>query len=113
LILAWNLNLQYAGTKQNVMPWLQLLGVNSLPCFLSVGARKFCVKSAEAWRRVKETSAPGFANGSARSTLAYANEHRPWQLQQTIFGTADQVPGLGGQPPGTRKKSKFRFRIPC
>ncbi|MBZ5697104.1 MAG: hypothetical protein LAN18_01005 [Acidobacteriia bacterium] len=27
----------------------------------------------------------GLPEGPARSTLAYANEHRPWQLYRTVF----------------------------
>jgi len=43
-----------------------------------------------------------------RSTLAYANEHRPWELYQTVFAQLlgrcqDLVAGLGG-------RKKFRFK---
>src|SRR5207237_10449474 len=53
--------------------------------------------------------------GSApsRSTLAYANEHRPWQLHRTVF---EQLLAkcliLVASQPGTRKKRKFRFKNP-
>ena len=34
-----------------------------------------------------------------RSTLAYANEHRPWELYQTVFEqTLYQMPGTGAKP---------------
>jgi hypothetical protein len=34
-----------------------------------------------------------------RSTLAYANEHRPWELYQTVFDkTLTKMPGTGGEP---------------
>ncbi len=55
----------------------------------------------------------GLPTAPARSTLAYANEHRPWQLSQTVF---DQLLAkcqtLAASQPGTRKKMKFRFKNP-
>jgi len=55
----------------------------------------------------------GLPTAPARSTLAYANEHRPWQLCQTVF---DQLLAkcqiLAASQPGTRKKMKFRFKNP-
>jgi Transposase DDE domain/Domain of unknown function (DUF4372) len=55
----------------------------------------------------------GLPTAPARSTLAYANEHRPWQLCQTVF---DQLLAkcqtLAASQPGTRKKRKFRFKNP-
>ena len=40
-----------------------------------------------------------------KSTLAYANEHRPWQLYQTVFGQLlSQCEGLA------KGKNKFRFK---
>ncbi len=55
----------------------------------------------------------GLSTAPARSTLAYANEHRPWQLQQTIFEQLlTKCQTLAASQPGTRKKSKFRFKNP-
>ena len=55
----------------------------------------------------------GLPAAPARSTLAYANEHRPWQLYRTVF---DQLLAkcqtLAASQPGTRKKRKFRFKNP-
>ncbi len=55
----------------------------------------------------------GLPAAPARSTLAYANEHRPWQLCQSVF---DQLLAkcqtLAASQPGTRKKRKFRFKNP-
>jgi len=55
----------------------------------------------------------GLPMAPARSTLAYANEHRPWQLCQTVF---DQLLAkcqtLAASQPGTMKKIKFRFKNP-
>jgi hypothetical protein len=55
----------------------------------------------------------GLPAAPARSTLAYANEHRPWQLCQTVF---DQLLAkcqtLAASQPGTRKKRKFGFKNP-
>jgi hypothetical protein len=53
----------------------------------------------------------GLPEAPARSTLAYANEHRPWQLYRTVF---DQLLAkcqtLAASQPGTRKKRKSRFK---
>jgi len=55
----------------------------------------------------------GLPTAPARSTLAYANEHRPWQLQQTIFEQLlTKCQSLAASQPGTRKKRKFRFKNP-
>jgi transposase len=55
----------------------------------------------------------GLPAAPARSTLAYANEHRPWQLCRTVF---DQLLAkcqtLAASQLGTRKKKKFRFKNP-
>jgi hypothetical protein len=55
----------------------------------------------------------GVPTAPARSTLAYANEHRPWQLQRTVFEQLlAKCQILAAQQPGTRKKRKFRFKNP-
>jgi len=55
----------------------------------------------------------GLPQAPARSTLAYANQHRPWQVYRTVF---DQLlakcQSLAASQPGTRKKKKFRFKNP-
>lgn len=53
----------------------------------------------------------GLEDAPKRSTLSYANQHRPWQLYETLFGqlyakcraTLDSQPRAGGRP-------RFRFR---
>jgi hypothetical protein len=47
----------------------------------------------------------GVPNAPKRSTLAYANEHRPWELYETVF---HQV--LGQCQNEARGKKKFRFK---
>jgi hypothetical protein len=47
----------------------------------------------------------GIREAPRKSTLAYANEHRPWQLYETIFGQL-----LARCQPLARGKTKFRFR---
>jgi hypothetical protein len=68
-------------------PWFPVAEVNSWPCFsVSWGTPSPCVKPAEPWPRVKKNFDTWVCQ---RLLLAprwpYANEHRPWQLQQTIF----------------------------
>jgi Domain of unknown function (DUF4372)/Transposase DDE domain len=55
----------------------------------------------------------GLPQAPARATLAYANEHRPWQLYRTVFDQLlAQCQSLAASQPGTRKKKKFRFKNP-
>lgn len=49
----------------------------------------------------------GLPQAPARSTLAYANEHRPWQLYETVFHQL--LAKCQGQLSGNIKK-KFRFK---
>ena len=55
----------------------------------------------------------GLPQAPARATLAYANEHRPWQLYRAVF---DQLlakcQAVAASQSGTRKKKKFRFKNP-
>jgi hypothetical protein len=51
----------------------------------------------------------GLPQAPARSTLAYANEHRPWQLYQDVFQQLlGQCQALAASPSG--KSRKFRFK---
>ena len=55
----------------------------------------------------------GLPASPARSTLAYANEHRPWSLCRTMFEQLlAKCQTLAASQPGTRKKTKFRFKNP-
>ncbi|MCX6089889.1 MAG: IS4 family transposase, partial [Candidatus Atribacteria bacterium] len=47
----------------------------------------------------------GMKGAPHRSTLAYANEHRPWELYQKMFYSL-----LEKCPPLSRGKKKFRFK---
>ena len=50
----------------------------------------------------------GVSLAPTRSTLAYANEHRPWQVYKTLF---DDLVGLCHHEAALRKR-KFRFKRP-
>lgn len=49
----------------------------------------------------------GVAAPPKKSTLAYANEHRPWQLYQSLF---ERLYGRLGAEVQQRAKRKFRFK---
>lgn len=50
----------------------------------------------------------GVSQAPTRSTLAYANTHRPWQLYQTVFeALLGQCQALAGS-----KRRRFRFKNP-
>jgi Transposase DDE domain/Domain of unknown function (DUF4372) len=52
----------------------------------------------------------GLPAAPARSTLGYANEHRPWQLYQTVFQQLlEKCQQVVASAPGKRKR-KFRFK---
>jgi hypothetical protein len=69
--------------------------------------REICGGLAASEGKLKHLGLPA---APARSTLGYANEHRPWQLYQTVFqqllGKCQQVVASA---PG-KKKRKFRFK---
>jgi len=72
--------------------------------------REICGGLAASERKLRHLGVP---TAPARSTLAYANEHRPWQLQRTVFEQLlAKCQTLAAQQPGTRKKRKFRFKNP-
>ena len=50
----------------------------------------------------------GLPDAPKRSTLAYANEHRPWQLYQSIFAQLYQRCTALAQPP---RRFRFRYRL--
>jgi DDE family transposase/uncharacterized protein DUF4372 len=68
--------------------------------------REICGGLAASEGKLKHLGLPA---APARSTLAYANEHRPWQLYQTVFERLLQkCRQVVAQQPG--KKRKFRFK---
>ena len=93
---------------------VSVVGASSSSCSFAIWA---CQAFARNLRRAacqRRKNAPsGLAHSSSALTLAYANEHRPWQLQRTVF---EQLLGkcqiLAASQPGTRKKKKFRFKNP-
>ncbi len=51
----------------------------------------------------------GVAEPPKRSTLSYANEHRPWQLYQTVFETL--LARCQGEAKGRKRKFRFRHKL--
>jgi hypothetical protein len=69
--------------------------------------REICGGLAASEGKLKHLGLPA---APARSTLAYANEHRPWQLYQTVFHQLlEKCQGVVASQPG-KKKRKFRFK---
>jgi hypothetical protein len=79
------------------MLFCQLGGANSL--------REICGGLATAMGKLRHL---GMTQAPARSTLSYANSHRPWELFEDVFhsllGQARAVAGL--------QKRTFRFKNP-
>jgi hypothetical protein len=54
----------------------------------------------------------GLPQAPARSTLAYANEHRPWQLYEELFQQLlTQWRGLAVQQSAGRRKFRFKHKL--
>ena len=66
--------------------------------------REICGGLASCEGKLKHLGVP---RAPKRSTLAYANEHRPWQLYQEVFNHLYQRCRLVADP-----RRKFRFRNP-
>src|ERR1019366_9024219 len=79
---------------------------------LPVGTRAFATRDLRRSGVLRGTvEAFGGAGGAKRSTLAYANEHRPWELYQavfekTLFQCQELVRSQGG-----RKKFRFKNKL--
>jgi len=79
------------------MLFCQLAGANSL--------REICGGLATALGKVKHL---GIVRLPKRSTLSYANNHRPWQLfEQVFYQLYDEAAELAA-----KKKRRFRFKNP-
>jgi Domain of unknown function (DUF4372) len=69
--------------------------------------REICGGLAAAEGKLKHLGLPA---APARATLSYANQHRPWQLYQTVFQQLlEKCQQVGASAPG-KKKRKFRCK---
>lgn len=69
--------------------------------------REICGGLAASEGKLKHLGLPA---APARSTLSYANEHRPWQLYQTVFQQLlAKCQHLVASQPGNKQR-KFRFK---
>jgi hypothetical protein len=82
--------------------WGQLIAM--LYCHLAQARslREICSGLAASEGKLKHL---GVSTAPHRSTLAYANEHRPWQLYETVFHQL-----LGQCENEARGRKKFRFK---
>ena len=54
----------------------------------------------------------GLPQAPPRSTLAYANQHRPWQLYEEVFHQLlTRCQGLAMQQSGGRRKFRFKHKL--
>ncbi len=80
------------------MLFCQLAHANSL--------REICQGLAASEGKLKHL---GVERAPIRSTLSYANQHRPWQLYETVFHRL--LHRVEGEMMGTRKKFRFKNRL--
>jgi hypothetical protein len=53
----------------------------------------------------------GLSETPKKSTLAYANQNRPWELYQTVFGQLLEKCQAAASAPGGRKKFRFKNKL--
>ena len=82
--------------------WGQLVAMLFCHLAMARSLREICHGLAASEGKLKHLGVP---NAPSRSTLAYANEHRPWELYQTVFYELLQT----CQAAAVGKK-KFRFK---
>ena len=91
------------------MPVVYLLGQFVAMTFRQVGQartlREICGGLAASEGKLKHL---GVSQAPQKSTLSYANQHRPWQLYQRVFET---LFGRCAQIAGARQR-RFRFHNP-
>lgn len=84
--------------------WQQFVGMLFCQLGQAHSLREICGGLASCMGKVKHLGIHASPN---RSTLSYANEHRPWQLYQKIFyQLLEKCQGMG-----TRKKFRFRNKL--
>jgi len=82
--------------------WGQFIAMMFCQLVLAKSLREICQGLAASEGKLRHLGIP---NAPSRSTLAYANEHRPWELYQTVFG--DLLERCYSVAAG---KKKFRFK---
>jgi len=82
------------------MLFCQLGGANTL--------REICGGLASCEGKLKHL---GVSEAPKKSTLAYANEHRPWKLYQTVFGQLLEKCQSTVAESGWKKKFRFKNKL--
>jgi hypothetical protein len=90
--------------------------IKGLTCWGQFVAMLFCqVAQLKSLREIgmglASREAPPKSETPKKSTLAYANENRPWELYQTIFGQVLEKCEAEVAARGGRKKSRFKNRL--
>jgi Transposase DDE domain/Domain of unknown function (DUF4372) len=85
--------------------WTQFIAMLFCQLGRAQSLREICGGLAASEGKLKHL---GVAKAPKLSTLAYANQHRPWQLYQTVF---EQL-WAKCQGVASRQRKKFRFRNP-
>ena len=84
--------------------WSQFIAMLFCQLGRAHSLREICGGLASAEGKLRHL---GLEEAPKRSTLSYANRHRPWQLYQTVFGQLlEKCQGVAAQRGG----KKFRFK---
>jgi hypothetical protein len=83
--------------------WGQFVAMMFCQLASAKSLREICQGLAASEGKLRHLGVP---EAPARATLAYANEHRPWELYQTVYGDLLETV----QKVTVGKKKKFRFK---
>jgi len=85
--------------------WGQFVGMMFRQLASAKSLRGICQGLAASEGRLRRLGVP---EAPARSTLAYANEHRPWKLDETVYG---DLPEKVQKAAGGKKKFRFKNKL--
>ena len=88
--------------------WGQFVAMLFCPLGRAHTLREICGGLASCEGKLKHLGVP---DAPKKSTLAYANEHRPWGLYQAVFGQLPAKCQLFPANHGQKKKFRFKNRL--
>src|SRR5712691_5637775 len=88
--------------------WGQLVAMLFCQLGRAHSLREICGGLASCEGKLKHLGIP---EAPKKSTLAYANQHRPWELYQTVFGQVLGKCQLLAQSSGFKKKFRFKNKL--
>lgn len=89
--------------------WGQFVAMLFCPLGNAKSLREICGGLAASEGKLRHLGLPG---APPRSTLAYANQHRPWQVYQTVFHQLrEKCQTLAARRPAPKRKFHFKNKL--